>query len=446
MASGFATIGRGDDCTIVLQDTSASRIHAKIGAIDAKKFRIIDNNSSNGLWIGDRKIADEVIEAGVKFRVGDSILECRPEVEEKAEADPSATGIMSGFADLMAKAAGKKLESEGAAANVTGTHAVLLDDPAQAFYVKDGKVEIFTVAVEDGKPVGGRNHFLTVQAGQLFFGMDLTMSAGSSFLASGKMGTEVRQIPLARLRQVAADPMLSEHVAALVDKWIEGLSSRLTRDIPAVSSDLALDTAKAVALVPGKRAKAGKGVIWVQAPSTTMMFIGLGMVGLDESRPMFPLTPRTWIELPADGGEGVTPRLRGTASAVKEDALWAGLDLFQQVLCECEFINKKLAVVDEFQRLKSKAQQSEAAQGCRLRRHRGRARGQDPRGGGVRRLGDGGTRVQGLPPRGRADGDAGPEPSRRPRGAHVRREPARGGLRVAVPHAQGRAVRRLVAA
>ena len=40
---------------------------------------------------------------------------------------------------------------------------------------------------------------------------------------------------------------------------------------------------------------------------------------------------------------------------------WRGLDLFHQVLCQCEFINKKLAALDEYRRLRSKAEYSEAA-------------------------------------------------------------------------------------
>ncbi len=56
---------------------------------------------------------------------------------------------------------------------------------------------------------------------------------------------------------------------------------------------------------------------------------------------------------------------RGRARAPRragDPRLWAGLDVFHRVLCECEFVNKKLAFVDEFQRLQSKAEQVERAQ------------------------------------------------------------------------------------
>src|SRR5688572_25891404 len=316
VATGFATLGRGTDATIVLQDTSASRIHAKITAVDKKTFKLTDNNSSNGVWIGDRKVTEETIEAGVRFRIGDTVVEAQPEQEEKPAFDPSATGIMTGFAELMAKEAGRRLEKEGEVAAIGGAKTILLDDPTQAFLVKDGKLELFTVAVEDGKPLGNRTHFLTVPPGQMFFGMDLTFSGGNAFVAVGKMGTEIRQITVERLRQIAAEPAMSDHVAALVDKWIEGLSSRLTREIPAPPGDVVFDPAKPATLAPGKRAKANKGVAWVEAPGATLMYAGMGMVSLDESRPVFPLTPRTWLELPADAGD-LTPIVKATGALIK---------------------------------------------------------------------------------------------------------------------------------
>ena len=35
--------------------------------------------------------------------------------------------------------------------------------------------------------------------------------------------------------------------------------------------------------------------------------------------------------------------------------MWRGLDHFHETLCQCEFINKRLVAVDEFNRLRTKA-------------------------------------------------------------------------------------------
>jgi len=366
VSQGFATLGRGDACTVVLRDTSASRVHARV-LVEGERFRLVDNDSSNGVWVGEQRVSETVIDAGQRFRIGDSVLECVPEFVPRAEEEvEAATGIMAGFAELMAKTAAKRLEGEGDPIAVSGARTLLLDDPSQAYYLVGGKVEVFTVAVEDGKPVGNRNHFLTMQPGQLFFGMDLTFSGGSGFLAVGKTGSEVRRIPVDRLQQLAADPTLAEHLAGLVDRWIEGLSQRLTRDIlPAPVADLSLQTDTEASLTPGKKARSAQGVVWLEVPSGSLLYVGLGQVSLDPQRP-FPLTPRSWVELQADGSGPLSPALRKTAALIGQPSVWAGLDQFQQVLCEIEFINKRLAVVDEFQRLKSKAAQSEAARDAAL--------------------------------------------------------------------------------
>src|SRR4029079_623057 len=74
---------------------------------------------------------------------------------------------------------------------------------------------------------------------------------------------------------------------------------------------------------------------------------------------VFPLTPQTWMEPASEVAITLKPLTTTEVSAAGK--LWSGLDLFHQTLSECEFINKRLAVVDEFQRLDSKARQSEAA-------------------------------------------------------------------------------------
>ena len=44
-----------------------------------------------------------------------------------------------------------------------------------------------------------------------------------------------------------------------------------------------------------------------------------------------------------------------TRTALSEGGLWPGLAAFHRVLCQCEFVNKRLEMVDEFNRLKTKA-------------------------------------------------------------------------------------------
>jgi NHLM bacteriocin system ABC transporter ATP-binding protein len=359
--SGLVSVGRSDDCTIPLKDNSCSRRHATI-AIEGDGFRVTDNASVNGVWLEDRRITAEVLPAGQRFRVGDTFLECHPKVEEPAT---EGTLVMADLGQLMAKVAARQLSEAGEAISVSGGQAALLDDPSYAYYVVTGKVEIFTVAVKDGRPAGARTHFLTVPEGEALFGMDLRYAGDSGFLASAKAGTAIRRVPRDVVAGLAADPHTAAEIVRLVDAWLTRLSRRLTEDIqnrPAI--DVALEAGTSAAIAEGQRVRASAGVCWIEAEPDALLYIGMATLpGDDAGGPCpFPLTPQTWIEPSSEAGGPLTLDPRGTASLLPQpETLWLGLDAFHRALCECEFINKRLAIVDEFDRLESKARQSDAA-------------------------------------------------------------------------------------
>jgi NHLM bacteriocin system ABC transporter ATP-binding protein len=359
--SGVVSVGRSDECTIPLKDSSCSRKHAFI-EIEGDGFRVTDNASANGVWLEDRRIAREVLAAGQAFRVGDTVLECRPAVEEP---ETEHTLVMADLGQLMAKVAARTLAEAGESISVSGGQAALLDDPSYAYFVVNGKVEIFTVAVKDGRPSGARTHFLTVPEGEALFGMDLQYAGESGFLASAKAGTAIRRFRRETLLELTADPHTVTEAVRLVDGWLTRLSRRLTDDLSSRPTiDLSLEPGKTAALAVGQRARASTGVCWIDAEPDALLYIGLSALpGSDDGGACpFPLTPQTWIEPSSDPGGPLALGPRGTLQLFAQPAaLWQGIDAFHRALCECEFINKRLAIVDEFDRLESKARQSDAA-------------------------------------------------------------------------------------
>lgn len=358
---GKATLGRGEECSIVLADASASRLHARLDAIGIDRYRLSDNHSSNGLWLGDRKVSQVVLEPGQRFRVGDTVLEAHPLLAPK-KAEAQGTQMMSGLGELLAKAAARRLEAEGEAVTVSPSRIVVLDDPGVVHYVVAGKIEIFTATFKEGRPLGARNHFLTLGPGDAFFGFDRSQTEDSGFLASGRGGTTVRRIGLERLQQLATDPETAELVTGLIERWVIGLSSRLVRDVfPRPNVDARVTAgAPAALLQAGARARAAEGLVWVELPAFSALFIGMSTLMWDGESMPFPLSMQTWLE-PAGGTDNLLLQGQATTRLLRDPRLWWGLGLFHQALCECEFINKRLAVVDEYQRLSSKAKQSEAA-------------------------------------------------------------------------------------
>jgi len=308
-----------------------------------------------------------------------------PETEAKATPPrpaptPSTADEPADFAEVLAR--------WGERITASGNKPFLLSNNEVAWYVEDGKVEVFTVALDDNnQPTGGRTHFVTVEPGQIMFGMDFAgFGMGSGLLAVGKMGTHLLQLRVSDLRVMAQDERRAGPLAQLVDGWVASISRSLTQEIsPGPVSDQSLTPGEELALDNQQKARVLKGVVWVeilggsvlfidmeelsvepeQAPAGTGSSSGVGLADLFEKakrrRTLFPLTPDSWIEASNPGDLATTLRLMDSSTAVSDPALWTGLETFHRVLCQCEFINKRFAVVDEFNRLKSKAEYSEAA-------------------------------------------------------------------------------------
>jgi NHLM bacteriocin system ABC transporter ATP-binding protein len=457
-------IGRSDECDLSLPSQTISRRHAEL-VPDGDGWTLRDLGSSNGVWLGERRITEHRLGDGDEFRIGGTVLRFEevplpapvpppttsappphqadavmatqrptppapptvhpgqssapsptPQPAPAAPAPPPSTAPLSApTAPATPPAAAaptppnqpveedappdapqphasplhQVLVREGEAMEASGNRPFLLASPGTAWYVETGKVEVFTVALDaGGQPHGPRTHFATVQQGEVMLGMDFTAwGLNSGFLAVGRMGTRLRRLATSRLQQLARQTQLADELAALVDRWIVNLSESLTREIaPGPVADVPLSEAGEAVIENRKAARPGRGVVWIEVLEGNLLFVGLEQLIFDQPtageragahsmaiklgdlieraqrrRALFPLTGFTWVE--ASNAREVATRVRCAPSAgvLGEAAAWRGLDVFHQVLCQCEFINKKLAVVDEYQRLKSKAEYSDAA-------------------------------------------------------------------------------------
>ena len=76
-------IGREEGCGLVLADTSVSRRHAQIDPAP-QGLRLTDLNSGNGVWVGNDRVHEVLLQPGHRFRVGSTVFEC---VEERGAAE-----------------------------------------------------------------------------------------------------------------------------------------------------------------------------------------------------------------------------------------------------------------------------------------------------------------------------------------------------------------------
>jgi ATP-binding cassette subfamily C protein len=144
---------------------------------------------------------------------------------------------------------------------------------------------------------------------------------------------------------LAERPEMAAAVGSLVDRWLVDLGRALTADIVARPQiDASVQPGERIALENRAEAGTQRGVAWLEVLSGN-----------------FPLPAGTWIG--AANLEGVETVLDVLAaeSVIGDPGFWRALDTFHQALCQCEFINKRLATVDELNRLRTKAEYADAA-------------------------------------------------------------------------------------
>ncbi|MBV8814337.1 MAG: hypothetical protein JO271_07595, partial [Verrucomicrobia bacterium] len=229
----------------------------------------------------------------------------------------------------------------------------VIEGSENVWFIETGRVEIFTVQLEDGEPAGPRSHFLSLEAGSLILGMNFAKQEhGYCFLLTGHEGSQLVQLRRDDLRRLAKEHEYASAISQLIDKWLGELSASVSRDVrPLPKADEILVSGKQVLLLRGKIARPRRGVVWIQVLRGEALFLGMEGVSLSgEGVPILPLSPDTWIESYDDN----LLSCFSTQASITQSTFWMGLSLFHEVLCQCEFINKKLRIVDDFNRLRAR--------------------------------------------------------------------------------------------
>ena len=73
LISGEYNIGRASTCNIILDDITVSRNHALL-SVSNQNIKIIDNNSTNGIYVNNEIQSDYELRSGDKIQVGKYLL------------------------------------------------------------------------------------------------------------------------------------------------------------------------------------------------------------------------------------------------------------------------------------------------------------------------------------------------------------------------------------
>ena len=281
------------------------------------------------------------------------------------------------------------LLAAGEIVDVDGGRPIRLHRPDDLWIVEQGLLEVFAVDVTESSDVGPRSHILTIPEGECVLGMDIAEWRDQHMLiAVGRTGTRLRHFRVSELGALlSSDDTLATAAGALLERWVNELGERLVDDIEQPQEiDGTLEAGERVALDNLARVSSQRSVVWLEILGGNLLFVGMEALVFDSQQApveipqhstllefkellrregpeprLFPLPRATWIE--ASNRPGVQTRIavHSTTDVIGTSGFWEALSSFHRVLCQCEFINKRLERLDEHHRLQSKARFSAAA-------------------------------------------------------------------------------------
>ena len=225
----------------------------------------------------------------------------------------------------------------------TGNLPLELDDPQFVWFIDKGTIDLFLVEHRDGVEQSAKQHLLRADSGRLLPGVapqagDTTLS----LIAKGLPGTMLRRLPVASLAAIG-NAELAEHV----DAWLMDVSAMLSRDVlHRPRPDALLDSEQARTSRNGTLS-AQRSTVWI---SELPPGVGLFMSLVDPAESTgeltvhaIPITPVSWLTLT----EEMPFSIRSSEMLAEERLLLPALAHFHAVAFSLERLNRRLAVVDQ---------------------------------------------------------------------------------------------------
>ena len=221
-----------------------------------------------------------------------------------------------------------------------GNRPIRLDAPDAVWFVERGALDVFLAEYRDGEAVSTFHHLLRAGSGRLVFGVGAHGDgAGLQAIAKGLPGTRLR-----RLRLHDLDGKVDAGVlAAQVDAWLAAFTAALVRDVePRPHPDVLLGAGQRLEVAAAGVLSADRGVVWV----TSTAGAGAAFLGTEEPEEQeagTPLTPESWLTLPASTSvRGVSTRELCAARR-----LVSALAAFHRLALAAEQLNRRLLLADE---------------------------------------------------------------------------------------------------
>lgn len=210
------------------------------------------------------------------------------------------------------------IEKEGITVEIGGNKPVLLNDPEKVWIVLSGKVDVFSVAMPDGKPEGARTHLFSAGTGAALFGVACESAGNNTGLVTiGVIGTTLSVIKRERLIE------MPEVLGPLLEGWAAGLIAGISIGLKP-AEHIGLEVGKEVPLEAGTIYGVHEGVFWVFHLEGSSVFQGMkGTRGITKND-IFPLSGQAWLQ----AEENCVLTILPTEKYLERDPLLKHLDAF----------------------------------------------------------------------------------------------------------------------
>ena len=231
------------------------------------------------------------------------------------------------------------VENHGLLIEAEGNAPILLSGQEKVWLIDSGRIDIFSVVLQDGRPLGKRNYLFRVKSGEVIFGSaSINMGMGIGLLAVGMLGTRLIEMPMSILREKAKDPHYQMEAALWIEKWVTKLSTGVRKDLPP-KTFLQLEPGHEIELDVDHYARPSSGMIWVRHLKGGFRFLsGETLINPEADKDyLFPIYADGWIKIV----EKSRLFAADTLYFLEQDPLWSGLESFYRLILQIAQLNEK---------------------------------------------------------------------------------------------------------
>ena len=232
-----------------------------------------------------------------------------------------------------------------------GHQPLRLDDPAKAWVIQAGQVELFLVSRGPEGEEGARHHLASVPTGGLLLGIDGARGADFVLLAVPHVDTLLMAVPCAALVAETGNPEVIPLLAKALDLWLRALSAGMARwALPRPAIGVGLGPEETLSIPAGRRCSGRQALVWLRLDPAAATYLDIQDLPPAAGELTFPLAPEAWLLATRD----LALHGRSTATVLAEGDAWAGVSSLHAILFATASLNLRLANVDEFNRLKAR--------------------------------------------------------------------------------------------